>query len=183
MLHQPSVVCRVFRPLRCVVAAVESHLAAHPFGYVAALKIDTEGFEIPVLQSLRPVWHLIDNVIMELQPRTWPTHNVSTAVALATVSELVSENQLTIVTLPHASWKELRPKSQAATADMVDPCKLPTRLGAATDATVPRSKGLRNAEVFRLEHLTAALENAFRGKGDALFFELLLTHWFPYRGT
>ena len=69
-------------------------------------KIDTEGFEIQVLESMRPLWPLAHAVVLELQPNAWRFANVSVAQGLRTLSNLMSEHSLVAITL--ATFKDGR---------------------------------------------------------------------------
>ena len=73
------------------------------------LKIDTEGFEIRVLQSLRPLWSELGLVMLELQPAAWRFSNISLDVGVGTLRELLASNGYAVVTLPHAQPNEPGP--------------------------------------------------------------------------
>lgn len=74
----------------------------HATSVISVAKIDTEGFEMVVLESLRPVWHMLMNVILELQPRSWHYSNVTLAQGVRTLYEISTSQGFTVVTMPHA---------------------------------------------------------------------------------
>ena len=55
----------------------------------SVIKIDTEGYEIAVLEALRPIWPQVDDVIMELQPNAWTHANVTLTQGIRTLQELM----------------------------------------------------------------------------------------------
>lgn len=69
---------------------------------VSVVKIDTEGFEIAVIEALRPIWHVLMNVILELQPRSWHYANVTLAQGLKILHEIITTQGFAVVTMPHA---------------------------------------------------------------------------------
>eukprot|EP00966_Prymnesium_polylepis_P086362 1999410-Prymnesium_polylepis.1 len=139
---------------------------------VAVTKIDTEGFEPLVLESLRPVWHLMDDVIMELQPLAWQHHNVSRDAAIETLRALVEANRYRIVSLPHARWREGSATLHKADISLVDPCRLRAAAGR-----MPKERGLHEAEIFSVEGLGGMVDAILSraGRRAGLFYELLLT--------
>ena len=135
----------------------------------AVVKIDTEGFETRVLESLRPAWHLLGDIIFELQPEAWKHHGVDREEGLRTLRDLIKANSYRVVTLPHTAlgvgrgeaWWRIPP-------EFVDPCHLPHIKARATHFT-PLKAGLGNATVMHGHHLERLL-NHYTG-----FNEFLLT--------
>lgn len=64
--------------------------ASPPLGSISMLKIDTEGYEIRVLESIRPLWSRICAIVVELQPSAWRFSNVSAQQGLSTLRELIT---------------------------------------------------------------------------------------------
>ena len=146
------------------------HSRLQPNDRIVVTKIDTEGFEPRVLESLRPVWHAMDDVVMELQPHAWRHHNISVDTAIATLRDFMTTNAYKVVTLPHAEGA--RP---AATPDLVDPCRLPQRRSASKRrGWKPRTHGLRSAEVYDVDGLIAMVKDVLPRPPGA-FYEMLLT--------
>ena len=91
-----------------------------------------------------------------------------------TLSEVITANNYSIVTLPHARRKEGSVAAHKATADLVDPCLLPVR-------TQPREKlgwlpqfagGLHEAERLTLDGLHRMVRAILADR--PLFTEVLL---------
>jgi hypothetical protein len=76
------------------------------------VKIDTEGYEIQVLEALRLYWPRFAAVIFEVQPNAWKYSGVSPAQGLATVRALMQQEGLRAAALPHKN-----PRSAASTAE------------------------------------------------------------------
>lgn len=164
-----AVVERRVRPI-----ALGRHLLDH-FGSkrAAVVKVDTEGFETRVFESLRPAWHLLGDIVFELQPEAWAHHGVRQEDGLRTLRDLIRANRYRVVTLPHTAlgvgrgeaWWSIPP-------DFVDPCRLPRV--SAQRAFPPNTewwRGLGNATVMHGAHLEALIR---RGKVRG-FHEFLLT--------
>ena len=92
---------------------------------------DTEGFETRVLESLRPAWHLLGDIVFELQAGAWRHHNVSLADGLKTLSELIDANNYRVVTLPHTALAA-GPKCRRVRGRVWPPCTLSRIHGATT---------------------------------------------------
>jgi len=156
--------------------ALGQHLLKHFGGNsqrAAVVKIDTEGFETRVLESLRPAWHLLGDIVFELQVDAWAHHGVSQDDGLRTLQDLIRANRYRIVTLPHTAlgvgrgeaWWRVGP-------EFVDPCRLPH---VDIELSLPPNrewyKGLRNATVMHGHQLEALI----RGRRVNGFHEFLLT--------
>jgi len=140
---------------------------------VAVTKIDVEGFETSVLESLRPAWHMLDDVILELQPRAWRHHGVSDEAGITTLRELVAHNQYRVVSLPHTKLgKGESPKTFQVGPQLVDPCKLPVS-NTSLESFRPPDAGLTRALVFDAARLEAAVRRLLRSSSH--FEEFLLT--------
>lgn len=141
---------------------------------IAVVKIDTEGFEPLVLESLRPLWPLVDAFVLELQPHAWRLHGIDVETAIGMLHELVDANGFRVVTLPHPRWKEMSP-NVPATEDMVDSCKLPRRSAPVEKlGWLPHSYGLRKAEVYGASGLVSMLREVLKQPAGA-FYEVLLS--------
>jgi FkbM family methyltransferase len=141
---------------------------------IAIVKIDTEGFEPSILQALRPLWPLIDDLVVELQPSAWRLHHIDVETAIATFRELLVSNQLRAVTLPHPQWKEMGLRLMVS-YDLVDVCKLPRRAGPVKGlGWLPHAQGLRKAEVYDADGLEAMIREILE-KAPGSFHEVLLT--------
>lgn len=112
---------------------------------VAAVKIDTEGFEARVIESLRPAWHLLEDIVMELQPAAWVYHNLSFDAGVSTLRDLVAANSYRVVSLPMR--KAAREKNKVAAPSLVDICALLKSTASSADFK-PARVGLNNATVF-----------------------------------
>ena len=144
-------------------------------GRVAVVKIDTEGYEPVILDALRPVWPLIDDLVVELQPHAWRLHGLDVEAAIATLRELVEAHHFRVVTLPHPRWKEMSRRSVAGSYDLVDCCKLPKRSAPVAGlGWLPHHLGMRKAEVYDAEGLTKMLR-AVLTRPPGAFYEVLLT--------
>ena len=67
---------------------------------ISVIKIDVEGFEIRVLDSLRPAWGRLGDILLEVQPRAgalpaWPSSTPRT------LHELMRARAYVAITLPH----------------------------------------------------------------------------------
>ena len=146
-----------------------------PSGRVAVVKIDTEGYEPVILEALRPVWPLVDDFVVELQPHAWSLHGLDVEAAITTLRELVEGHRLRVVTLPHPRWKEMSGRSLAASYDLVDCCMLPTRSAPVAGlGWLPHHIGMRKAEVYDADGLTKMLR-AVLSRPAGAFYEVLLT--------
>ena len=120
-------------------------LATLPRGAeVAVTKIDTEGFEPHVLEALRPAWHLLNDIVLEVQPGAWAHHNLSFAAAMATFRDLITSKRYRTVTLPHRNVKR-----DAFKPVDLDVCQLPVVSDAMpASAFAPASGGYGSAYVI-----------------------------------
>jgi len=140
----------------------------------AVVKIDTEGFEARVLESLRPAWHLLGDIVLEITVKAWAHHNISLDEGLGTLRDVITANRYRVVTLPHtalgvgrgeAFWTNLG-------EELVDPCRLP-HVNPKLPLPPNREwyRGLANATVLHWHHL----ENLVRNRMGGSFYEFLLT--------
>ena len=141
---------------------------------IAVVKIDTEGFEPLVLESLRPLWPLVDALVIELQPNAWKLHGIDVEVAIATLRELVEANGFRAISLPHPRWKEMSPNVPAASG-LVDLCRLPARAKPLDKlGWLPHVTGLHKAEIYEASGLASMLREALR-QPPGSFYEVLLS--------
>eukprot|EP00966_Prymnesium_polylepis_P244483 5654834-Prymnesium_polylepis.1 len=106
---------------------------------IAVVKIDTEGFEPRVLQSLRPVWHFLDGgVVIELQPHSWARNRIDTEEAFGILRDFGAATGFVVVTLPHAAPIDSATSQERghAVGARVDPCLLsPLPVNSDTNGT------------------------------------------------
>jgi FkbM family methyltransferase len=141
---------------------------------VAVVKIDTEGYEPLVLEALRPLWPLVDNFVVELQPHAWTLHKMDVEVVISRLRELVEVNGLSLITLPHPHWTEQGPSTRATT-EMVDGCKLPRRISPLPGlGWMPHPIGLHKAEVYNANGMVGMLREVL-AQPPGSFYEILLT--------
>lgn len=50
------------------------------------------GYETRVLESLRPAWHLLGDIVLEIQVSAWAGHGVKLEEGLGTMRELILAN-------------------------------------------------------------------------------------------
>ena len=101
-------------------------LAVDPMAPIAATKIDTEGFETRVLESLRPVWPRMGDVLLELQPAAWRHHNVTTDGALRTLRDIITANRYRVIRLLHPRpWWTRDQLNRTGTIDVCAPAEKP----------------------------------------------------------
>ena len=50
------------------------------------------GYETRVLESLRPAWNLLGDVVLEIQVSSWAGHGVQLEEGLSTMRELIVAN-------------------------------------------------------------------------------------------
>ena len=139
---------------------------------LAVTKIDTEGFEPHVLEALRPVWHLLNDIVLEVQPSAWVHHNVTVASAMGTFRELIALKRYRAVTLPHRNTK----RDSFKPVDL-DVCKLPVRGDSEPpSAFTPTSGGYSSAYVIETIHgFDAFIQNVLDNPSRGRFHEFLLT--------
>lgn len=152
---------------------------------LAAIKIDTEGYEPMVLESLRDIWPVMDDIVLEMQPHAWAHHGLGVDAALATLRSLAQANDYRFVYLPHAKTaRESGPLQNPALPNLVDPCVLPAcdSIGGVSPQAfrlplTPRQNvGMRGAVTFGFDHLAHAVEHMLSVKPSShAFFEILMT--------
>ena len=134
-------------------------------------KIDTEGFEIQVLESMRPLCPLAHAVVLELQPNAWRFANVSVAQGLRTLSNLMSEHSLVAITLPHSKMGAEQ-KAQV----VFDPCSYPLTSVKLNELVEPTT-GIDAVRVYMYDTdgLLAFVKHMLRHPGSrGWFHEVLL---------
>ena len=132
-----------------------------------------EGFEIHVLESLRPAWGQLGDILLEMQPSSWRFAGVAIEHGLRTLRELMQAREYVAITLPHRG----RDDASAAVAGW-DVCGVPPLRARADRASVLRSsKGGFNTST-RLEHADL-VEYVRSALADPMlfgwFWEILLT--------
>ena len=148
--------------------------ARQPPGHVRARAVlAAAGEEIRVLESLRPVWAALGDVIVEMQPSAWRFAHVSVERGLRVLEELMNGNDFEAITLPHLS----RGDTGAAIATW-DPCLVP-RLASRSDrdAVLSSSKGgISTSSRLNFEELGVYVRNALADPmAFGWFWEILLT--------
>ena len=143
-----------------------------PTTTISIVKIDTEGQEILVLESLRPVWHEVGDVLVEMQPSAWGFAGVSNSRGLSVLRELMTVRGYEAITLEH-----LNPSDRNSSARIAawDACDVPPITAEGRSAGLLRtSKGTSLRLGFA--DLETYVRNALQ---DPLlfgwFWELLLT--------
>ena len=137
-----------------------------PNRLISVVKIDTEGFEIHVLESLRPVWHRICSVVIELQPFAWKYSNVSRAQGLQTLREMMTHNSFIALTLPHS-----RTGVEQDASVSVHPCSYNITHGQLVQPTT----GLETVKAYNAEGVDALVKYMLDHPGyNGWFFDLLL---------
>jgi FkbM family methyltransferase len=140
---------------------------------VAVVKIDTEGYEIAVLEALRPIWEMLDDVILELQPRSWHYANVTLEHGLATLHELMRTRDFVVVTMPHAE----RQDASSAIAKW-NACKVPFLPSAKRlDHEFAPHKGIDSSRRFGFPGLKHYVNHIYSSPNrHGWFHEILLTN-------
>lgn len=137
----------------------------------SVIKIDTEGYEIAVLEALRPIWPQVDDVIMELQPNAWTHANVTLTQGIRTLQELMRSRRLTAVTMPHVG-----PEDTVSVIAGWSPCDVPSLLPSEPSSLFVPGKGVKSSRRFGLEGLEHYVMNAYAGPSKHGWFnEMLLT--------
>ena len=99
----------------------------------AVTKIDVEGYEVHVLESLRSAWSLLGDIVMEVQPRAWKWQNISTEAGLDTFRQLIHTRGMRIVQLHHSGgeWQGGANKKPPSATPIPDVCSMPKLSGKA----------------------------------------------------
>jgi FkbM family methyltransferase len=149
---------------------VGSYLATRrPLLAPSVVKIDTEGFEIAVLESLRPTWRTLTDVVVELQPRAWRHANVTLGGGVRVLQELVRARRFSVVTLPHADRR-----TNASSVAAWEACGVP--LATSLRECVPGRGGVASARRFGADGLRRYVESVHSNPTRHGFFsEVLLT--------
>jgi len=139
-------------------------------GTVSVVKIDTEGFEISVIEALRPIWHMLDNVILEIQPRSWHFANVTLEHGLTTLHDLMKAQGFEVVTMPHADRK-----TNASMVAEWTACSV--QLATDPQAFVPVNvNGIENSRRFGFRGLKHYVNSLYKDPArHGWFSEILLT--------
>ena len=134
------------------------------------------GFETRVLESLRPAWHLLGDIVLEIQVFSWASHGVQLEEGLSTLRELIVANGYRVVTLPHTGLGMNRGEAYWKIApDFVDTCRLPHLDFAVRDPSKANPdwwRGLGNATVMNGQQFESLARKLFR---ERQFNEFLLT--------
>jgi FkbM family methyltransferase len=148
------------------------HLLARlsPGERVAVVKIDTEGYETCVMESLRPVWPLLEDVVFELQPQTWTYHGVDLDAGIATLRALITQNRYLVVSLPHI--RKAKEMFAPKPPELVDACRLPRHDRNASSRPHLPTLGLHEAAVYNVDQFEAHVRRAAK---RSHFTEFLLT--------
>jgi len=132
-------------------------------------KIDTEGYEVQVLESIRPLWPLVHAVVLELQPSAWKFANVSVAQGRRTLSNLMSEHSLVAITLPHSKMG-----TEQRAEVVFDPCSYHLT-SVPPNKLVEPTAGLDTVRVYDTDGLLAFVNQMLRHPGSrGWFHEVLL---------
>ena len=156
---------RVVRPVH-LADYVRRHLP-HARSFIA--KVDTEGYEIQVLESMRALWPQLRALVVELQPAAWTFANVSAVRGRETLAALMTEQSMLALTLPHA-----KSGIEASARIVFDPCAYAMHR-VAKGALVPPTVGLDTVRVLNVEGLMGFVEHTLRFPGKrGWFHEVLL---------
>ena len=156
---------RMVRPVH-LADYVRRHLP-HARSFIA--KVDTEGYEIQVLESMRALWPQLRALVVELQPAAWRFANVSAVRGRETLRALMAEQSMLALTLPHA-----KSGTEARARIVFDPCAYAMR-HVAKGELVPPTVGLDTVRVLDAEGLLGFVEHMLRFPGArGWFHEVLL---------
>ena len=162
---------RIVRPVH-LTDYVRRHL---PRARSFIAKVDTEGYEIQVLESMRALWPQLRVLLVELQPAAWTFANVSAARGVETLTTLMAEQSMLAFTLPHA-----KSAVEARARIVFDPCAYAMH-HVAKGELVPPTVGLDTVRVLNAEGLLGFVEHMLRFPGArGWFHEVLLvrkTDW------
>ena len=157
---------RLVRPLH--IADYVNNQFAHTRSLVA--KVDTEGYEILVLKSMRNLWPRLRALVIELQPSAWRFANVSIVQGLEILMALMAQESMLALTLPHAKAGAV----EASARVVFDPCAYALR-NLGKDEIVTPTVGLDTARVLDAEGLMAFVEHMLQFPGKhGWFHEVLL---------
>ena len=130
--------------------------------------MDTEGYEIQVLESMRALWPQLRALVVELQPAAWKFANVSAVRGLETLTTLMAEQSMLALTLPHA-----KPGIEARARIVFDPCAYAMH-HVVKGELVPPTVGLDTARVLNAEGLMGFVEHMLRFPGKSGWFHEVL---------
>ena len=159
-----------------VAQLVKSRLATGE--KLAATKIDVEGYEIGVIEALRPAWPLLGDILVEVQPRAWKFANVSMEAGIETFRALVDQSNRRIVSLAHDTQEAGKRRIAKDAVTDPDVCALPRFKG---QQAIPsrRRKGLPQGDVLAeldFDGLAAMLRYMMRHpRKSGLFRDFLFT--------
>jgi FkbM family methyltransferase len=157
---------RLVRPLH--IADYVNNQFSHTRSLVA--KVDTEGYEIQVLKSMRRLWPRMRALIVELQPSAWTFANVSIVQGLEILMALMAQEAMIAVTLPHA--KSEGGVEKRARIDF-DPCSYEVRNLGKAEVVTP-TVGIDTARVMDAEGLMAFVDFMLRFPGKRGWFHEVL---------
>ena len=152
-------------------AYADEHVLPRGVGF-AVTKLDTEGFEVLALESLRPVWSRLGELLIELQPTAWEAHGVGLERGLSTLRELMAAARYRAVLLPHRVSKT----DSFNQLGRFDVCALPTAARPVRPEEALR-RGLRGATVYPSYEMFAELlrELHARARKHGYFHDFLFT--------
>ena len=79
-----------------------------------------------MLESLRPTWHLLEDIVIEVQVGSWAGHGVQFEEGLSTMRDLIRANRYRVATLPHTGLMMGRGEAYWNIAPgFVETCRLP----------------------------------------------------------
>ena len=135
------------------------------------------GYETRVLESLRPAWHLLGDIVLEVQVSSWAGHGVQLEEGLGTMRELIAANGYRVATLPHTGLGMNRGEAFWKIAPgFVDTCRLPHLDSAVRDPSKVDPnwwKGLGNATVMSGRQFESLARKVL--SREKKFHEFLLT--------
>ena len=143
------------------------HHLPHARSFIA--KVDTEGYEIQVLESMRALWPQLRALVVELQPAAWKFSNVSAARGRATLTALMTEQSMLAITLPHS-----KSGAEAQARVVFTPCAYAMR-HVVEGELVPPTVGLDTVRVLDVGGLLGFIEYMLHFPGTyGWFHEILL---------
>lgn len=125
-----------------------------------------------MLESLRPVWDALGDVVLELQPLAWKhAYNTTQQQGLNTLRELMAHRRYRAVTLPRVANSEARNLRASVAAWNV--CDVP----AAAGAWSAKREGLGASVWLNADGLEQYINLTIKNVGKLGYFsEVLLTN-------
>ena len=156
---------RLVRPLH--IADYVNNQFSHTRPLVA--KVDTEGYEIQVLNSMRNLWPRLRALIVELQPSAWTFANVSTVQGLEILMALMAQESMIVLTLPHAKSGGVEKSARV----VFDPCAYAVRNLGKGEIVTP-TVGIDTARVLDAEGLMEFVKHMLQFPGKRGWFHEVL---------